>query len=136
MSWHWQYSDSKNLEQKVILANSETDTIAISISFERYPEFPESKDKDLEQIRPKRDPSKIDRYTIKGTWNRLLIPQEESIDGLVYNKYEGLKPEDRTYFTNIWNLLQSDLTTPQNGIITFSYKATLRICDVPKPKSK
>jgi len=135
VTWHWQYFNGKTLEEKVVLSDSETNAIVISINFERYPELPESKDKALEQIRPKRDPSQINPYSIQGTWNGLQLSPKESIDGLVYFKYEGLKVEDINYFKNIWNLLQFETNPQPNGTITFSYKSTRRICDfVPKLK--
>lgn len=136
MSWNWRYLNGKTLEEKVVLSDTEAENIiAVSISFKRYSEFPNSSDKDLAQIRPKRDPSLIDPYSIQGYWNGLLLAPQESTEGLVYYKYEGLKFEDANYFKSIWDLLLFDTNPQPNGTVTFTYIPKKRICDfIPKSK--
>ena len=136
MNLHWTYFDGKTLEQKVVLSDIEAQNIGVvSITFKRYPEFLNTTDKDLAQIRPKRDPSLIDPHSIQGQWNALALPTQELVNGGVFTKYEGLKQEDANYFKSISDLLQYSINPLHNETLPFVYLPNRRVMDfIRKPK--
>ena len=103
--------------------------MAVSITFERYEQFPKSSDRAIEQIRPKRDPSLIDQHSIKGRWNSLVLSTQELANGEVFTKYEGLRQEDANYFKSISDLLQYPISPLHNETLSFVYLPYRRVMD-------
>lgn len=134
MSWHWQYVENGTLETKIVLADNETQATAVSIKFERHEELSESSDRVIAQIRPRRHPSRIDVWSIKGTWSTLK--GSELTGGKVFSQYPGLKPEDQDFLISLAELFQYSINPLySNGSVNFEYVPYRRLMDYsPKPK--